>query len=134
MAETQKKILEELSRHVSPVRYSTLRRKFKDDSNFFEQLQFLISTEDVMIAGWNEERSKYPKEASEINRTHQQVYPAEKEVFSTKDGKNIKEYAMSLLMLRKGEYVSEKIDNTLEPCLILRANIPKYFKKLGKVK
>lgn len=87
-----------------------------------------------MIAGWNEKKSKYPKEAAEINRTHQQVYPVEKEVFSTKDGKNIKEYVMSLLTLGKREYVSEMIDNTLEPCLILKANIPKYLKKLGKEK
>jgi hypothetical protein len=134
MAETQRKILEELSKHVSPVKYSTLRRKFEGDSSFLEQLQFLISTEDVMVAGWDEKKSKYPTEAAEINRTHQQVYSGEREVFRTEDKKNIREYVKTLLTARKRDYTTEEIDKTLEPCLILRTNIPAYLKKLEKGK
>jgi len=134
MAETQRKILEELSKHVSPVKYSTLRRKFKDDSSFLQQLQFLISTEDVMIAGWDEKKSRYPTEAAEINITHQKVYPDEKEVFRAGDRKNIGEYVKTLLTAKKGDYITEEIDKTLEPCLILRTNIPEYLKKLEKEK
>ena len=71
--ELRNRIVEELSRYVSPIRYSEFREKF-DDPNFVDDLIFLITTEDVRILDWREGENKYPEEVEKINKVAKQIY------------------------------------------------------------
>ena len=133
MSTTDEKIISELSKQSNVVKYSTFREKFTDQ-NFFDRLTFLITTGDVLVAGWNEEKSKYPEEAVKINRVFQQ-YHGEKGGVPVDNGEELTQYVKDLLSGRESQSSAlKKMNMENDPFLISRTNWQKYLKETEKSK
>jgi len=64
---TEEEIKQKLLEYAKPVRYSEFRKEFDlNDSNFVDRLCFLMSTGDVIVAGYGKEGTEFPKEVETI--------------------------------------------------------------------
>ena len=123
----EERIVTELSKHTKGIDYSVFREGFKDP-NFVERFTFLITTGEVLVAGWNGEKSKYPEEAAKINKVYKQFSGDMGSV--SMDIDNLTQYVKDLFSGK--EYQSsaiKKMDLESEPFLITRENWLKFAKK-----
>jgi len=125
MAVIEEKIISELSKHQEPVKYSDLRKKFKEP-NFLERFCFLITTGDIMVLGWAYEKSKHPEEAMRINKIHDQ-YTGESGGIRS-DREHIRQYVEEIFKGPKSQPFEEMGDN--EPVILYRPNLPGMMKRL----
>lgn len=122
MAETRRRIKEAMVGYDSTVSYSELRKRFEGDTNFLDQLSLMITSEEVIVAGWDKKKSEYPMEAVLINELHERSHPDEDGMHDVQDG-GARDYALYLLTRGKKEYKKEELEKSLEPHLILTDNI-----------
>ena len=134
MSSVEEKIILELSKHNKPVSYSTFRESFKE-SDFLERFCFLVTTGDIMVLGWKNEKSKYPEEAVKINMLYEQ-YTGESGGIHLNKG-NIRRYVGDFLKGPIAESQSkafEKTDRTKEPMILYRLNWPRMMEWLDSKK
>ena len=129
MPATDEKIISELSKYNTPVRYSQLRKKFKEP-DFLDRLSFLISTGYVVIVGSGEKESKYPEEAVIISKVQTQYEPefAKSVDVNPKDfGQYTRDFLAGKELESSAAHIINDEEMRKEPFLFYKPNMPKFI-------
>ena len=122
--ELDQKIISEVSKDIVPIQYSELR-KFFDESDFVDRVCFLITTEKIFVPGWND-KSEYPEEATQINKTLQS-YDSE---YTTAVHENDTGQVSYDYLTGREISVQGQVDKTLDPLLLYKPYLRKFLEYL----